>query len=67
MVAITDWKGGAYNAKGLDVAKMLDGFYGGISLDPYRAHGAFGPEVSVDASASHAQRLLARLGRSTVQ
>jgi glutamate dehydrogenase (NAD(P)+) len=42
IVAVTDWKGGVYNANGLDVAKMLefardkktiDGFPGGESLD----------------------------------
>jgi uncharacterized protein (TIGR03086 family) len=48
------------------IAKMLDEFYAAISLDPYRAHGAFGPEVFVDASASHADRLLAQLGRESV-
>jgi uncharacterized protein (TIGR03086 family) len=48
------------------IAKMLDEFYAAISLDPYRAHGAFGPEVTVDAGASHADRLLARLGRRPV-
>jgi uncharacterized protein (TIGR03086 family) len=45
------------------IAKMLDEFYAAISLDPYRAHGAFGPEVTVSDDASHADRLLARLGR----
>src|SRR6187397_1326907 len=43
IVAVTDWKGGVYNAKGLDVTKMLDyakqhrtvaGFTGGEKLDP---------------------------------
>jgi uncharacterized protein (TIGR03086 family) len=48
------------------VAKMLDEFYAAISLDPYRAHGAFGPEIAVDAGASHADRLLAQLGRRPV-
>ena len=42
IVAVTDWKGGVYNADGLDIAKMLDfakqhktidGFPGGESLD----------------------------------
>jgi glutamate dehydrogenase (NAD(P)+) len=42
IVAVTDWKGGVYNEKGLDIAKMLDfarqhktidGFPGGQSLD----------------------------------
>ena len=42
IVAVTDWKGGVYNEKGLDVAKMLEytqqhktieGFSGGESLD----------------------------------
>jgi len=47
-------------------AAMLDDFYGGISLDPYRAHGAFGVEVRVDPNAPPAVRLLARLGRRTV-
>jgi uncharacterized protein (TIGR03086 family) len=48
------------------VAKMLDQFYAAISLDPYRAHGAFGPKITVDANASHADRLLAQLGRRPV-
>jgi glutamate dehydrogenase/leucine dehydrogenase len=42
IVAVTDWKGGVYNASGLDIPKMLefsrekktiDGFPGGESLD----------------------------------
>jgi glutamate dehydrogenase (NAD(P)+) len=42
IVAVTDWKGGVYNEKGLDIAKMLDhakqhrtidGFPGGEALD----------------------------------
>ena len=42
IVAVTDWKGGVYNAKGLDITKMLDyakqhetidGFPGGEPLD----------------------------------
>jgi glutamate dehydrogenase (NAD(P)+) len=42
IVAVTDWKGGVYNANGLDIAKMLDfskqhktidGFPGGEPLD----------------------------------
>jgi uncharacterized protein (TIGR03086 family) len=45
------------------VAVMLDDFYRSISLDPYRAHGAFGAEVRVDSGAPPADRLLARLGR----
>jgi uncharacterized protein (TIGR03086 family) len=45
------------------VAVMLDDFYRPISLDPYRAHGAYGAEVRVDENASAAERLLARLGR----
>jgi glutamate dehydrogenase/leucine dehydrogenase len=45
IVAVTDWKGGVYNAKGLDIAKMLDhakqhktidGFPGGEPLDNER-------------------------------
>jgi uncharacterized protein (TIGR03086 family) len=46
-----------------DVAAMLDDFYRPISLDPYRAHGAYGAEVSPGADASAADRLLGRLGR----
>jgi uncharacterized protein (TIGR03086 family) len=49
------------------IAKMLDEFYAAISLDPYRAHGAFGPEITVDAGVSHADRLLAQLGRRPVK
>jgi glutamate dehydrogenase (NAD(P)+) len=42
VVAVTDWKGGVYNAKGLDITKMLDhmkqhntidGFAGGEPID----------------------------------
>jgi uncharacterized protein (TIGR03086 family) len=47
------------------VAAMLDNFYRPISLDPYRAHGAFGEEVLVDSNASPADRLLGQLGRRT--
>lgn len=47
------------------VAQMVYGFYRPMSLDPYRAHGAFGPEVAVDADAQPADRLLALLGRRT--
>ena len=45
------------------VAEMVYAFYQPISLDPYRAHGAFGAEVRVDANARPADRLLALLGR----
>src|SRR6478735_1487325 len=47
IVAVTDWKGGVYNAKGLDVTKMLDyakqhksieGFPGGESIDNTRLY-----------------------------
>jgi uncharacterized protein (TIGR03086 family) len=48
------------------IAAMLDTFLRSISLDPYRAHGAFGPEILVDSSAPPADRLLARLGRRAV-
>ena len=46
IVAVTDWKGGVHNAKGLDIAKLLDyarqhktveGFPGGEPLDERRA------------------------------
>ncbi len=49
-----------------NIATMLDDFYGSISLDPYRAHGAFGPEILVSPDAAPAERLLARLGRQPV-
>jgi uncharacterized protein (TIGR03086 family) len=45
------------------VAAMLDNFYRPISLDPYRAYGAFGEEIHVDSNASAADRLLGQLGR----
>jgi uncharacterized protein (TIGR03086 family) len=45
------------------VAEMLYRFYRPMSLDPYRAHGAFGAEVVVDTDAPPAERLLALLGR----
>ena len=45
------------------VAEMVYAFYQPISLDPYRAHGAFGAEVRVDVDAQPAARLLALLGR----
>jgi uncharacterized protein (TIGR03086 family) len=45
------------------MATMLLRFYEAISLDPYRAHGAFGAEVPADADADPAHRLLALLGR----
>jgi len=44
-------------------AEMVYAFYQPLSLDQYRAHGAFGAEVRVDADASPADRLLALLGR----
>jgi uncharacterized protein (TIGR03086 family) len=45
------------------VATMLDNFYRPISLDPYRAHGAYAAEVRVGSDATPAARLLAQLGR----
>jgi glutamate dehydrogenase (NAD(P)+) len=53
IVAVTDWKGGVYNASGLDIAKMIDfarqhktidGFPGGESLENDQL---FGLEVDV--------------------
>jgi glutamate dehydrogenase (NAD(P)+) len=53
VVAVTDWKGGVYNPKGLDIAKMLDysrqhktidGFPGG---DPFENEQLFALEVDV--------------------
>jgi glutamate dehydrogenase (NAD(P)+) len=53
VVAVTDWKGGVYNDKGLDIAKMLDyaqqhrtidGFPGGDKLDGGKI---FGLDVDV--------------------
>lgn len=48
------------------IAAMLDDFYRPISLEPYRAHGAFGAEVPIDSLAPPAHRLLAKLGRQPV-
>ena len=48
VVAVTDWKGGVYNAKGLDVKKLIDhtqqhktvaGFPGAEALDPSKIFG----------------------------
>jgi glutamate dehydrogenase (NAD(P)+) len=53
IVAVTDWKGGVYNEKGLDIAKMvdyaqqhrtIDGFPGGEKLDNAKL---FGLDVDV--------------------
>lgn len=46
------------------VASLLYGFYSQVPMDEYRAHGAFGPEVQVPASASDEDRLLGYLGRT---
>jgi uncharacterized protein (TIGR03086 family) len=45
------------------VAEMVYRFYRPLSLEPYRAHGAFGAEVPADAGDPPADRLLALLGR----
>lgn len=45
------------------VAEMVYGFYRPMSLDPYRAHGAFGAEITAEADAPPADRLLELLGR----
>jgi uncharacterized protein (TIGR03086 family) len=45
------------------VAEMLYQFYRPMSLDPYRAHGAFGAEIAADPNDPPADRLLALLGR----
>jgi len=45
------------------VAEMVYAFYRPMALDPYRAHGAFGAEITVDTDAPPAARLLALLGR----
>ena len=45
------------------LAEMVYAFYQPLSLDPYRAHGAFGAEVRVDVDAPPGDRLLALLGR----
>ena len=42
---------------------MVYAFYRPMSLEPYRAHGAFGAEINVDPGAPYADRLLALLGR----
>jgi uncharacterized protein (TIGR03086 family) len=44
------------------VAGLLFDFYSSMPMDAFRAHGAFGPEVAVDASAPVADRMLGLLG-----
>jgi uncharacterized protein (TIGR03086 family) len=46
-----------------DAVKMVWEFYAPLPLDEFRAHGAFGPEVSVPDDAPMADRLLGYLGR----
>ena len=45
-----------------EVAALLLDFYSGMPLEQFRAHGAFGPEVPVDANAPVADRMLGLLG-----
>jgi uncharacterized protein (TIGR03086 family) len=45
-------------------AQLVFDLYSGIPLDEMRAHGVFGPEVSVPSSAPVQQRLLGLLGRA---
>jgi uncharacterized protein (TIGR03086 family) len=45
-----------------EIAGMLLEFYGQMPMDAFREHGAFGPEVPVDASAPAADRMLGLLG-----
>jgi uncharacterized protein (TIGR03086 family) len=47
-------------------AQILLDFYSAIPLDGYRAHGAFGPEVTIAPEAPVADRFLALLGREPV-
>ncbi len=58
IVAVTDWKGGVYNAKGLDITKMIDymkqhttidGFPGGEPIDNERLY-ALDVDVLVPAA-----------------
>jgi uncharacterized protein (TIGR03086 family) len=46
-----------------EVAQMVYDWDVSISLDDFRDHGAFGPEVAVPASASVTDRLIGLLGR----
>lgn len=46
-----------------DVAQMVYDFFAALPLDEFRAHGAFGPEVTVPASAPITDRLMGLLGR----
>ena len=46
-----------------NVAQMVYEFCQSLPLDDFRAHGAFGPEVTVSESAPLADRLVALLGR----
>ncbi len=45
------------------IAEMVYEFMCAMPLDPYRAHGAFGPEITVAPTAPVEQRLLALVGR----
>jgi uncharacterized protein (TIGR03086 family) len=53
---------GQASAMDPEVAEVLLGFYGSMPLDGFRASGAFGAEVPVDASAPAGDRLLGLLG-----
>jgi uncharacterized protein (TIGR03086 family) len=46
-----------------ELAAVVYGFYRELSLDEYRAHGAFGPDIYVPETAPTADRLLGYLGR----
>lgn len=46
-----------------DVAQLVYDWATSIPLDEFRAHGAFGPEVAVPASAPTVDRLMGLLGR----
>lgn len=46
-----------------DIAQLVYSWATSIPLDEFRAHGAFGPEVAVPASAPTVNRLIGLLGR----
>ena len=46
-----------------DIARCVYAWAVAIPLDEFRSHGAFGPEVSVDAGASTLDRLIGLFGR----
>ena len=66
-VVVHNWDIATATGTGLevddDVAQLVYEWATSIPLDEFRAHGAFGPEVAVPASAPTVDRLIGLLGR----